>query len=174
MLTLKELNDLGVKYIQELEERGRSFYPIKFRIKTRKSAQNFGKAICAFYKMGYDIIEINQYLEDPEEIKNTVLHEIAHLDHEARGDGHGPKWKKVARMYGRWYGTEITRTSSKSIDMPGVIEVHVVWSDACLEVNKRLPRFYVRKYTSEKRAMNFIRKYQGIGFIDDYKIVKKS
>jgi len=173
MITLRELNDLGVKYIQELEAKGRRFYPIKFRIKNRKSTTNFGKAGAFFHTKGYDVIEINQYITDMEDIKNTILHEIAHLDHEARGHGHGPKWKKVADMYGRWYNTNITRTSEKQVSVPGAVEVHVVWSDACLEINKKLPRFYTRKYTSEKRAMNFVHKFNSIGFIDDYKIVKK-
>lgn len=172
MLTLKELNDLGVKYIQELEEKGRRFYPIEFRLKSRKSSQNYGKAIVSYERQGYDIIEINQYMKDPEDVKNTIIHEIAHLDHEARGHGHGPKWKKVARMYSRWYDTEITTTSHKELEIPGMVEVHVVWSDECLLINKHLPRFYKRTYTSEKRAMNFVRKFNNMGFIDDYKIVK--
>lgn len=172
MLTLKELNDLGVKYLQDLEDRGRRFYPIKFRIKSRKSSHNYGKAFASYETKGYDMIEINQYIKDPEDIKNTILHELAHLDHEARGHGHGPKWKNVAKIYSIWYNTEIKTTSNKSIEIPGMVEVHVVWSDECLAINKKLPRFYTRKYTSEKRAMNFVRKFNSIGFIDEYKIVK--
>jgi len=172
MLTLKEITDLGIKYVQELEDKGRRFYPIKFRTKSRKSTTNFGKAIYSYRSKGYDTIEINQYISDVEELKNTILHEIAHLDLEARGNGHGPKWRKVARMYSTWYKTEITRTSFKDINIPGAVEVHVIWSDKCLKINKNLPRFYTRKYASEKRADNFVKKYTEIGFIDSYKLVK--
>jgi hypothetical protein len=172
MLTQLELINLGTKYLNELKARGRQFNPIKFKLKTRKSAGNYGIAYVTFKRLGYDQIEINQYLTDKKELINTILHELAHLDLEAYKDGHGADWKRVAAMYGRWYNTKITRTSNKTLEIPGMIEIHVVWSDKCLKVNKKLNRHYVKKVTSEKRASNFIKEYSSIGFIDSYKIVR--
>lgn len=172
MLKQVELLQLGNKYLNELKARGRQFNPIRFKLKTRKSATNFGIAHRTFKKLGYDQIEINPYLTDKDELINTILHELAHLDSEAYEGGHGTDWKRVANMYGRWYNTEITRTSNKELKIPGMIEIQIVWSDKCLNINKNLNRHYTKKFASEKRASNFINEYNRIGFIDSYKLVR--
>lgn len=172
MLTNNELQYLGNHYLNDLKSRGRKFNKIIFVLKTRKSAQNFGKAFSSYKRLGYDKIEINQYLTDKDELINTILHELAHLDLDAYGSGHGSKWIYVANMYSRWYNTLITRCSSKELEIPGMVEIHVIWSNKCLDLNKNLKRTYVKKVTSENRALSFIKKYLKIGFIDSYKIIK--
>lgn len=172
MLTQTKLNELGNYYLEDLKRRGREFNKIIFILKTRKSAQNFGKAILSNERLGYDQIEINQYLTDQNELINTILHELAHLDLYARGYGHGPRWKRIANTYGHWYNTLITTTSHKEVSIPGMVEIHVEWSDKCLQINKHLDRKYVKRVTSEKRAETFIKKYSNIGFINSYKVIK--
>lgn len=174
MLTQKQVEDLGNKYLKELKSRGRRFNPIKFELKSRKSSTVFGTAYGSYNTKGYDRITINKHLTNLEELKNTMLHELAHLDMEGRENGHGPKWKKVARLYGQWYNTNITRTSDKELKVPGMVKLHVVWTDECLALNKHLPRKITREYTSIKYAENFVRKYKRIGFVDSYEIVRSN
>lgn len=136
--------ELGEQYLAELIARGRKFYPIKFEAMKRKSCRTFGRARMTYsgssYGHKHDIIEINTNMTDVEEIKNTILHELAHLDFEARGDGHGPRWKRVARLYGRWYNTEITRTSSKVIKITGTYLLEVTFTDDCITRYKNVPK----------------------------------
>ena len=172
MITEKQLVALGNKYLSELKAIGRKFYPVKFEFKNRKSAKVFGTAYYSYERCGYDRITLNKHFASMDDLINTLLHEIAHLDHEARGHGHGPRWKKVASIYGNMYNTNITRTSKKQIAVPGQVIVQVVWSEACLRINKTLPKVYSRKYSSRKYAENFIKKYERIGFLESYNIVK--
>lgn len=172
MLTQKHLELLGNKYLSELKAHGRQFNPIRFEVSTRKSVRTFGTAHYSYSRLGYDRIKINKYLTDHDELVNTILHELAHLDFEGRRDHHGPIWQKVANLYGRLYNTNISRTSSKQIEIPGILEIHVIWSDRCLELNKHLSKKFVKRVTSEKRASTFVQKYKSIGFIDSYKIVR--
>ena len=110
MVTAKELDYLCNYYLNDLKSRGRKFNKIIFVLKTRKSSQNFGKAFLSYKRLGYDKIEINQYLDDRDELINTILHELAHLDLNAYGDGHGENWRYVASLYSGWYNTHNSRT----------------------------------------------------------------
>lgn len=172
MITQSQFEVVGNKYLNELKAKGRKFHKIKFEVKNTKSTNIYGTAYMTKERLGYDRITVNPYMPDHEEFVNTVLHELAHLDLEARDNGHGPKWKKVANLYGRLYNVNIVRTSSKNIEIPGSIQVQVVWTDKCLQLNKKLPRNYTKVYTSQKHAENFVRKYESIGFIKEYKIIK--
>jgi len=172
MITQKLLNEMSRKYLNELKSKGRTFNPIRFELKSRKSSTVFGTAYLSYKRLGYDRITINKHLTDMEEFKNTLLHEIAHLDLEARGHGHSYEWKRVANMYSQWFNTNITTTSDKEIKVPGMVEVKVIWADKCLKINKNLPREYSRKYSGIGYAKNFVKKYQSIGFIESYKIVE--
>lgn len=175
MLSQSQLNHLGNMYLNELKSKGRKFNPIRFELKSRKASTIYGTAYYSYKKLGYDRITINRHMPDFEELKNTILHELAHLDKEARGHGHGPKWKQVAKLYGQWFNTDISRTGEKEIKIPGrtTIKVQVVWTDKCLRMNKHLPREYTRTYTSMGYAKNFVKKYTRNGFIDSYKIIEE-
>lgn len=172
MITQKQLEQIGNKYLTELKAQGRKFNKIVFEVKSRKSTHIYGTAYMTNERLGYDRITINPHMPDQNEFINTLLHELAHLDLEARGNGHGAKWKKVARLYSSLYNTNITRSSHKSLAIPGSIQVKVVWTDKCLKINKNLDRNYTRTYTSQKLAENFVKKYESIGFIQEYKIIK--
>jgi hypothetical protein len=174
MLTQSKLNQLGEFYKKDLESRGRKFNDIKFVIKKRKSTGNFGKAFMSYNTKGYDVIEINQYLVNEDEQINTILHELAHLDKEAYGHGHGPSWKRVAALYSRWYNTSITRTSCKELVIPGSIKINIVWSDKCLKLNPHLQKNWSRVVTSMNRASSFVNKYKTYDFIESYGFEKAS
>jgi len=172
MITQIELEKLGQKYLEDLKDQGRRFNNIKFEVKKSRTAHIFGTAYMTYERLGYDRITINPYMPDRNELIDTLLHELAHLDLEARDHGHGPKWKKVANLYSKWYNVNITRTSYKEIKVPGSVKVKVTWTDKCLELNKHLPRNYSRTYTTYKHAENFVKKYTNNGFIQEYKIIK--
>lgn len=175
MFNEKTILEITEKYIEELVEIGAVFYPIKVRVKSRKSTRNFGVAYYYYETKGYDVIEINQYIVEESDLRNTILHELAHLDLRARRDGHGSKWKRVAGIYGRKYGTSITRTSSKEMDVPGQIIIRVTWSDKCIRYNPHLQennRVSEKKYSSVGYANNFIKKYKRMGFIDNYEYIR--
>lgn len=174
MLTVEEVKKLGNYYLDELKSHGRKFNPIKFGLNKRKSATIHGKAFPRYEVWGYDYIEINKHLVNKDEIINVILHELAHLDLAARGHGHGKPWKAVARLYGVWFNTTIKRTSDKAIEIPGSVEVRIVWNDKCLRLNKHLEhKEYKMMYSSEKRANNAIKKYQSWDFIESYRLIYK-
>jgi predicted SprT family Zn-dependent metalloprotease len=79
-----------------------------------RSKVRFGK--CNF---GRKEISLSQYLvelNDEAEVRETILHEIAHALAPRRA-GHGPAWRVVAESIGctakRCYGDEVTRPTPK-------------------------------------------------------------
>lgn len=156
MYTLEQITEIGNQYIKELTEKGRIFNPIKFEL-LRKSMKTYGVAIASYSKYTpYDTIRINPYIVNEEDLRNTILHELAHLDKEAYMKGHNADWKRVARNYSRTYNTSITRTGQKEIKIPGYVfyELHVTYSKQA-----------VAKYSVKKNA---IHKYRRKGDLTNY------
>lgn len=174
MFSERFINEISTTYINELKLIGRQFNPIKVRIKTRKSISNFGKAKHTFEIVGYDEIEINQYIVDEDELRNTILHELAHLDLYARGNKHGSRWQHVASIYGKKYNMSLSRVSNKEIKVPGQVIVRVKWSEKCLKANPGLRNIdsFERKYSSIGYANNFVIKYKNVGYIEDFEIIR--
>ena len=174
MFELKSIEEISKNYIKELKEMGRQFNPIKVKIKSRKSISNFGKAKHTFERFGYDTIEINQYIVEEGELRNTILHELAHLDLYARGHGHGRRWQVVASIYGRKFNMNLSRTSDKEIKVPGQITVRVTWTDEFYKYNPSFPRgeAYERKYSSIGYAKRFVSKYEKSGFIASKQFIR--
>lgn len=171
MFTENQIQQMGEQYLNELKARGRKFNPIKFTVKKRKSGTVFGTAVYSFISLGYDEIQINPYIVNEKELKNTILHELAHCDLEARGDGHGNKWVRVALHYNDWFNVNITRTSNKELIIPGGAKVKVTWNTNCLALNKRIPKEYIRSFPSLNKANSFVEKYKRINFIEKYEII---
>lgn len=172
MFSEKVINKITNQYLKELKADGRKFNPIKVKIKSRKSVTNFGKAKHKFEKLGYDEIEINQYIVNEEELRNTILHELAHLDLYARGNKHGSRWQQVAGIYGRKYSMDISRVSCKEIKVPGQVVVKVEWADSFYKYNPKWERgkLYERTYSSIAYANNFIDRYKSL--IKNVELVK--
>lgn len=159
MFTNREINELGKRLKKELELHGRKFYDIKFAAKKRKAMHLYGTAKYTYNRLGYDTIEINPYIEAYDKLLNTMLHELAHCDLFARGDGHGPRWKKVAQYYSTLYNVNITRTGDEAIKIPGSYVVEVVWTDQAMRHSLRVTsKEYKRTYAYRGHAENFARK----------------
>lgn len=57
------------------------------------------------------VIGVNKLiLNDEEQFKNTLLHELCHAAKSTRSDNHGPQWKHVAYKVSRYFNIDITRT----------------------------------------------------------------
>ena len=64
----------------------------------------------------YNIKISEYYIVNETEYRNTLLHEMCHLWCHCNGyrrEGHGPNWKRIARIATRLTGLDITRTSSR-------------------------------------------------------------
>jgi predicted SprT family Zn-dependent metalloprotease len=90
-MKLSEARALAVGYMKlhGLEEKG-------WRFKFDNAKRRFG--LCSGRRK---VISLSRYLvelNDGEEVRDTILHEIAHAL--VPGDGHGPKWKAVAKGIG--------------------------------------------------------------------------
>lgn len=116
MYTLEQITKWGNQYIKELKARGRKFNPIRFTFMRRGVYGSYGWAKCTYSRLGYDTISINPAIVKEEDIRNVILHELAHLDLEENNRGHNHVWNKIARMYGTWYNTKISRTANIELD----------------------------------------------------------
>jgi predicted SprT family Zn-dependent metalloprotease len=79
-----------------------------------RSKTQFGK--CNYRKKQISLSKYLVELNSEEEVRDTILHEIAHAL-VPRGAGHGPKWKSLAVSIGcsgsRCFGQEVTRPAPK-------------------------------------------------------------
>jgi predicted SprT family Zn-dependent metalloprotease len=75
------------------------------------SVRRFG--VCKYYNKTIGLSKKLVELNDEEQVKDTILHEIAHAI-VGRGNGHGQKWKEVCIRIGakpeRCYSSEDTST----------------------------------------------------------------
>jgi predicted SprT family Zn-dependent metalloprotease len=79
-----------------------------------RSKVRFGK--CNYGEKEISLSEYLVELNDEAEVRDTILHEIAHALL-PRGAGHGPKWRAMAESIGcqprRCYGEEVARPLPK-------------------------------------------------------------
>ena len=79
-----------------------------------RSKVRFGK--CNYVKKEISLSRYLVELNDEDEVRDTILHEIAHAL-APRGAGHGPEWRRVASSIGcdgrRCYGEEVVRPRPK-------------------------------------------------------------
>lgn len=176
MYSLCQIEKITNEYITELKAINRKFYPIKVKL-GRKSLGTYGTAKYDYEKSGFDVIIINPYIELEADLRNTILHELAHLDQEARYDGHGYHWKRVAMLYSRKYNTVIKRTDRKPLNVPGVVQTKIEWSPRCLSMNPQLLKYnksnpYIKSFRNRNTADNYIKRYKENGFIDSFEIIE--
>ncbi len=92
-------------------------------------------------------VDYEDQINDTEELKDVILHEVSHcLDIKRRGkSGHGLKWKMCARKV----GADPTRTTDA---VPRSLKAQVAdWKRVCPEC-KQVAGYYFSKPTSEKYA----------------------
>jgi SprT protein len=86
----------------------------KWSFKFDRSKVSFGK--CHYAKKQISLSQHLVELNDENEVRDTILHEIAHAL-APRGAGHGPVWKSVAESIGcnghRCFGSEVIRPAPK-------------------------------------------------------------
>jgi SprT protein len=79
-----------------------------------RSKARFGK--CDYRKKQISLSKHLVELNDVDQVRETILHEIAHAL-APRGAGHGPAWKALALSIGcnggRCFGNEVTRPAPK-------------------------------------------------------------
>jgi predicted SprT family Zn-dependent metalloprotease len=174
MYSEKQIIELCDYYLKDLKTRyGRKFNPIKFEAMKRKNVTYSGIMYLTFAKEGYDRIVINPYLASIEYIINTILHELAHADLEARGNHHGDKWKRVARAYSSYYNTVISRVDeNKQLVFPDGVCAIVTWSDKCIRLNPsfRYKRVQKKEFKSQAAAEKFQQKYMRLNFLDSFEL----
>src|SRR4051812_18975585 len=86
----------------------------KWSFKFDRSKVSFGK--CHYGKKQISLSRHLVELNDEDEVRDTILHEIAHAL-VPRGAGHGATWRTLAKLIGcngrRCYGTEVVRPAPK-------------------------------------------------------------
>ena len=84
-----------------------------FRFNNRKSS--FG--ICSFTHRRIELSRIHTSIESEEQVRNTILHEIAHAlaGHE---NGHNRIWKSIARSIGHTTPPRSARAPSDTTKLP--------------------------------------------------------
>jgi SprT protein len=79
-----------------------------------RSKVSFGK--CYYGKKQISLSRYLVELNDEDEVRDTILHEIAHAL-APRGAGHGPVWQSIAKSIGcngrRCFGSEVARPVPK-------------------------------------------------------------
>lgn len=113
-------------------------YPMRevdWRTTSRKNSSWFGMA----YKK-YNLIVLNHELihEDETVVKNTILHELAHLVSPVKG--HGACWQAICDRIRDYTGQVITRTSSfsKHAAVQAVHESSIKYEFVCPECGCRV------------------------------------
>ena len=88
--------------------------PADWAFQFDRSKVRFGK--CNYGRKQISLSQHLVELNDESEVRETILHEIAHALL-PRGAGHGPKWRALAASIGcqpkRCYGEEVTRPTPK-------------------------------------------------------------
>lgn len=82
------------KAIEVLKENGLYEKGWRFEWNRRKKALG----ICSYKKKTIELSEILTPTQTVDDVIDTILHEVAHAL--TPGDGHGPKWKAVAKSLG--------------------------------------------------------------------------
>lgn len=107
-MTLKEAQELAIG-LMRLHR-----VPSDWSFTFDRSKVRFGK--CNYRKKQISLSKYLVDLNDEEEVRDTILHEIAHAL-APRGAGHGPVWKSLALSIGcngqRCFGQEIARPAPK-------------------------------------------------------------
>ena len=173
MVDLVKATAITNKYIEELKQRGREFHPIRVELMPRVSVHTYGQAVLSYKANGYDVLRINKNIKYDSDLHNIILHELAHLDLYAYGDGHSRKWKDLATYYGRLYGVSITTTSTRELDGPSLINVEIYWTEKCQKLNPHIipGKRYIRTFANSNNINKYIDKYSKYGLIAGYAIV---
>ena len=171
MRTLYEIRKLVDYYKSELEKHGRVFdKPIRVEVFARKTYGTYGQAQIHRNKP-YNVIKINQWLKEDKDIINTILHELSHLDTEGIGDHHGPNWRRVARVYGKLFNTDITRTSNKELTInKKYVWIRVLYTDNA-PVKHRKPEGLVHRFNNEQTAHNYAKTLKVVGLLKDFAFI---
>lgn len=90
--------------------------PLPWAFRFNNSKRQFG--CCRYGRREISLSKSLTLLNNVKEVRNTILHEIAHALCRP-GVGHGPQWKKVAESLGctpeRCYGYEVVQPERKYV-----------------------------------------------------------
>lgn len=175
MRTQKDIEKLVDYYKAKLEEHGRVFKkPILTEVFKRKTYRTYGKAYI-YHNKPYSKVVINQWIKHDHDLVNTILHELSHLDSEAIGAGHGPKWKRVASIYGRLFNTDITRTSIKELLIKrDRIQTTFVYTEKALRETRIKGKVLNHSFVNENKLKDYVSFVSSKGYLEKYEVLPKN
>jgi sugar phosphate isomerase/epimerase len=110
--TKKFVNETLAEVINEIHALGFNTSPINPEVKPSNSIRQYG--YCRHTKdnegVRYCTISISRNHTSPEDVRETIAHEVCHTVLDTKG--HGDYWKRIAAKMNETYGYHIRRCSS--------------------------------------------------------------